>query len=53
MGVSVDELVAVMGGRQAISPAMASALARVIGGTSDTWLRLQESYDRVQKPPRM
>lgn len=45
LGVSRQQLHAVIAGRSAISPEMAVRLEAGLGSTADTWLRLQAAFD--------
>ena len=45
LGVTRQQLNNVVSGRSAISPEMALRLEQGIGGTADTWLRMQAAYD--------
>ena len=48
LGVTRQQLNNVVSGRSAISPEMALRLEQGIGGTADTWLRMQAAYDLAQ-----
>jgi addiction module HigA family antidote len=48
LGVSRQQLHNVIGGRNSISPEMAVRLEKALGGTADTWLRMQMNYDLAQ-----
>jgi addiction module HigA family antidote len=48
LGVTRQQLYRVINGESAISPEMALRLEKAIGGTADTWLRMQVNYDLAQ-----
>ncbi|OXT01644.1 addiction module antidote protein, HigA family [Notoacmeibacter marinus] len=48
LGVTRSQLHRVIKGDSAISPEMAVRLEAVIGGSADTWLRMQSAYDLAQ-----
>lgn len=48
LGVTRQQLHNVIAARSAISPEMAVKLEKAIGGTAETWLRLQMNYDLAQ-----
>lgn len=48
LGVTRRYLAALVEGKAAITPEMALRLERGIGGTADTWLRMQAAYDLAQ-----
>jgi addiction module HigA family antidote len=48
LGVSGQQLEAVIKGQEAITPEMAVRLEKAIGSTADSWLRMQTSYDLAQ-----
>jgi len=48
LGVSRQALNNVLAGKAAISPEMAIRLDKAFGGTAETWLALQTSYDLAQ-----
>jgi addiction module HigA family antidote len=48
MGVTRQQLHNVIAGRSAVSPEMAYRLEKAVGGTADTWLRMQVNYDLAQ-----
>ena len=45
LGVTRQQLHNVISGRCAISPEMAYRLEKALGGTADTWLRMQANHD--------
>jgi addiction module HigA family antidote len=48
LGVTRQQLYRVINGESGISPEMALRLEKAIGGTADTWLRMQVNYDLAQ-----
>jgi addiction module HigA family antidote len=48
LGVTRQQLYRVIRGDSAITPEMALRLEKAIGGTADTWLRMQVNYDLAQ-----
>ncbi len=48
LGVTRQQLYRVINGDSAITPEMAFRLEKAIGGTADTWLRMQMNYDLAQ-----
>ena len=54
LGVTRQQLYRVINGVSAISPDMALRLEKAIGGSADSWLRMQMNYDlaqaRLRKP---
>ena len=48
LGVTRQQLYRVIKGDSAITPEMAFRLEKAIGGTADTWLRMQMNYDLAQ-----
>jgi len=48
LGVTRQRLYRVVKGQCAVSPEMAVRLEKAIGGTADTWLRMQMNYDLAQ-----
>ncbi|MEA2840981.1 MAG: antitoxin HigA [Methylobacteriaceae bacterium] len=48
LGVSGEQLEAVINGWSSITPEMAVRLEKAIGSTADSWLRMQTSYDLAQ-----
>ena len=48
LGVTRQQLHNLIAGRSAISPPMAIKLEMAIGGTAETWLRMQMNYDLAQ-----
>jgi antitoxin HigA-1 len=51
LGISRQQLHAVISGRAGVTPEMAVRLEKALGSTADTWLRMQMNYDlaRVRK----
>ena len=45
LGITRQQLHNLIAGRSAISPQMAIKLEIAIGGTAETWLRMQMNYD--------
>lgn len=45
LGISRQQLHAIVAGRSAVTPEMAVRLEAGIGSTADTWLRLQAAHD--------
>lgn len=54
LGVSRVALSRVVNGRAAVSAELAIRLAAALGGTAESWLRMQAAYDlwQAQKKPR-
>jgi addiction module HigA family antidote len=57
LGISRQQLHAVIAGRASVRPEMAVRLEKALGSTADTWLRMQMNYDLAQikfgrGPPR-
>jgi addiction module HigA family antidote len=54
LGVTRQQLYRVINAESAISPDMALRLEKAIGGSADSWLRMQMNYDlaqaRLRKP---
>lgn len=48
LGVTRQQLYRVIRGDSAITPEMAFRLEKAVGGTADTWLRMQMNYDLAQ-----
>lgn len=48
LGVTRQQLYRVINGDSAITPEMAFRLEKAIGGTADTWLRMQVNFDLAQ-----
>lgn len=48
LGVTRQQLHNLIAGRSGIGPEMAVRLEMSIGGSADTWLRLQTNYDLAQ-----
>jgi antitoxin HigA-1 len=48
LGISRQQLHAVIAGRAAVTPEMAIRLEKALGSTADTWLRMQMNYDLAQ-----
>ena len=48
LGVTRQQLYRVIRGESGITPEMAIRLEKAIGGTADSWLRLQTAYDLAQ-----
>jgi addiction module HigA family antidote len=48
LGVSRQQLHAVISGRAGVTPEMAVRLEKAFGSTADTWLRMQMNYDLAQ-----
>ena len=48
LGVTRQQLYNVMNGRSAITPEMAIRLEKALGGTADSWLRMQVNFDLAQ-----
>jgi len=48
LGVTRQQLYNVINGKSAITPEMALRLEQGIGGTAESWIRLQSSYDLAQ-----
>ena len=45
LGVSRQTLNKIVNGRSGITPEMAIRLTKALGGTEETWLRMQLAYD--------
>jgi len=48
LGITRQQLHNIIAGRSAIMPEMAIRLEKALGGTADTWLRMQMNYDLAQ-----
>jgi antitoxin HigA-1 len=48
LGITRQQLYRLINGQSAITPEMALRLEKAIGGTADTWLRMQMNYDLAQ-----
>jgi len=48
LGISRQQLHSVIAGRAGVTPEMAVRLEKALGGTADTWLRMQMNYDLAQ-----
>jgi addiction module HigA family antidote len=48
LGVSRQMLTKIVTGKSGIRPEMAIRLSKAFGGTPETWLRMQVSYDLAQ-----
>ncbi len=48
LGITRQQLYRVINGESAVTPEMAFRLEKAIGGTADTWLRMQMNYDLAQ-----
>jgi antitoxin HigA-1 len=48
LGISRQQLHAVIAGRAGVTPEMAVRLEKALGSTADTWLRIQMNYDLAQ-----
>jgi addiction module HigA family antidote len=48
LGISRQQLHAVISGRAGVTPEMAVRLEKALGSTADAWLRMQMSYDLAQ-----
>ena len=53
LGVTRQQLYRVIRGQCAISPEMALRLEKAVGGTADSWLRMQIGYDLAQVRARI
>jgi antitoxin HigA-1 len=52
LGITRQQLHAVIAGRAGVTPEMAIRLEKAIGSTADTWLRMQMNYDLSQARKR-
>ncbi len=48
LGVAPSTFNRLLNGKSDLSPEMALKLSAVLGGSAESWLRLQESYDLAQ-----
>ena len=48
LGITRQQLHNIIAGRSAVTPEMALRLEQALGGTADTWLRMQVNYDLAQ-----
>jgi addiction module HigA family antidote len=48
LGITRQQLYRVIGGVSSVSPEMAIRLEKALGGSADTWLRMQANYDLAQ-----
>jgi addiction module HigA family antidote len=48
LGISRQQLHAVISGRAGVTPETAMRLEKALGSTADTWLRMQMNYDLAQ-----
>ena len=48
LGVTRQQLYRVIRGESGVTPEMTIRLEKAIGGTADSWLRLQTAYDLAQ-----
>jgi addiction module HigA family antidote len=48
LGISRQRLRNVVAGRHGVTSEMAMRLEKALGGTADTWLRMQMNYDLAQ-----
>jgi antitoxin HigA-1 len=48
LGISRQQLHAVIAGRAGVTAEMAVRLEKALGSTADTWLRMQMNYDLAQ-----
>jgi len=48
LGITRQQLYRLINGQSAVTPEMALRLEKAIGGTADTWLRMQMNYDLAQ-----
>lgn len=52
LGITRQQLYNVINGKSAISPEMAVRLEQGIGGTAESWLRMQSTYNLAQARER-
>ena len=52
LGVTRQQLYNVLNGKSGVTPEMAIRLEKGIGGTAETWLKLQSAYDLSQARAR-
>lgn len=45
LGISRQQLHSILAGRKPLSPSIAVRVARLIGGSAESWLRMQAAYD--------
>jgi antitoxin HigA-1 len=48
LGITRQQLYNVINGKSSISPEMAVRLAKGIGSTAETWLKLQQAFDLAE-----
>ncbi|HEX8416702.1 MAG TPA: HigA family addiction module antitoxin [Methylobacterium sp.] len=48
LGISRQQLYRVVNGQHGVTPEMAVRLEQALGGSADTWLRMQINYDLAQ-----
>lgn len=48
LGISRQQLYRVVNGQHGVTPEMALRLEQALGGSADTWLRMQINYDLAQ-----
>lgn len=48
LGVTRQQLYNVINGKSSVSPEMAVRLAKGIGSTAETWLKMQQGFDLAQ-----
>jgi antitoxin HigA-1 len=53
LGISRQQLRSVIASRTGVTPEMAVRLEKALGGTADTWLRMQMNYDLAQVRARV
>ncbi|WP_305906319.1 HigA family addiction module antitoxin (plasmid) [Methylomarinum sp. Ch1-1] len=53
LGVAASTFNRLLNGKSDLSPEMAVKLSAVLGGSAESWLRLQESYDLWQARQRV
>jgi antitoxin HigA-1 len=53
LGISRQQLRSVIASRTGVTPEMAVRLEKALGGTADTWLRMQMNYDLAQVRTRV
>lgn len=53
LGISRQHLHDILQEKKPVTPQMALRLAKLMGGSPDTWLRLQMTYDLRIEAPRM
>ncbi len=52
LGITRQQLHNVIAGRSNVTPEMAIRLEKALGGTADTWLRMQMNYDLARMRKR-